>query len=559
MELNSAYSAKFPWTRLKPFFPPHRFLDSPSAEGASAADAIDGSTAPPISCESVSPAKSESRPRRLTKRTSRTKAVDRGAPSPPPPPQLRIHLKRSPATLKRRSPFETFTEPSKKSRLTLSPTATKSRSSSGDGSSTPGPIDDKSDMSPTTSSSSAVSRLLVQRKSLSSRSPSIKSQPSPIGAEQFFTMPSPIRKYVPHNHNHAPAAPPLRYGSVERAPPMHATPSVSPSPTPAPPQSSSTHLTRASCTDHKISIPGPDGLLYFLVPRCSLLDPEVEKDVSIVDCGVATRDEVERAIGDLEAIHLDSTTLGVIRQLAGIQLMREGQVGYLPRPGESFRHRVKHGRPQIHHISPAQDVPPKVEPRTPTRTGPSHVALSLESPPSPLSSFRSNLSEITEDETVSPSKSSKVSQADEEEHEATREGEGVNNLGGESVILPQRSPMSHRSQKNIGSRKRKLRPEDAAYKPEIEAAASSSDGEGIGGRKRIKRPPNRKTGEGPSQDDNRSGNPGTPSPKKRKRKDTEQPDNLDESLNGTSGNRRKKARRKKVDDRHAETNQTTAV
>ena len=291
------------------------------------------------------------------------------------------------------------------------------------------------------------------------------------------------------------------------------------------------------------------------------MDPEVEKDASIVDCGVATRDEVERAIGDLEAIYLDSTTLGVIRQLAGIQLMREGQVGYLPQPGDSFRHRVRHGRPQIHHTSPAQDLSHKVDLNTQPRVGPSRMAsLGLEAVLSPVSNSGSYFSDIVKDGREFLNKGPKVSQADDEAYEATSEDDDdANYLEGESVIPPSSSLKSVRSPKATGSRRRKLRPEDAAYKPEIEATGSSSDNGNIGGKKRVKRSSRRKTGEGTTQGDGKSRNMETPSPKKRKRKYTEKQDSLDGPLDGTYDTPRKKARRKKVDERHTEDNVTTAI
>jgi hypothetical protein len=448
------------------------------------------------------PAKAEGKDRGSAKREGRTNAVDRRSVSPPPPPKsnIYVHSKDNAASRKRARPPETSSEPSKHRRLTQSATATQSGSHSADTTSTSRAYDDKSDVSSATSSSSAVSRLLVQRKtpshSSSSPSPSIKSPSSPSNAGKYITRrPPPIRKFVPHNHkHHHSAAPRSRPASLEHTAQVHLKASVSPSPASQSSQPLSTHKTRASCTDHKISVPGPDGLLYFLVPRCSLLDPEVEKkDVNIVDCGVATEDEVDHAIGDLEAIHLDSATLGVIRQLAGIQLMREGQVGYLPRPGESFRHRVKPGRPQILHSSPAQDV--------------SHnkVHLSVSSRPE-----SSHMASLSRESTPSPDSTSGEGEA----YETASGSKGANDVEGGPLIPPPPSQKSTRTPKVMGSRKRKLRPEDAAYTPELEATGSSSESDNVGGKKRNKRSLKRKMSDVPIQGNGVSGSAGTPSPPK---------------------------------------------
>ncbi|KAF8500033.1 hypothetical protein JB92DRAFT_913924 [Gautieria morchelliformis] len=513
------------------------------------------------------PPKADGISRGSAKSKGRTKAVDRRSVSPPPPPNSVIHTQSNhgAASRKRPRPPETSFEQSKHPRLTQSVTATQSGSHSGDSTSTSGAFDDKSDISSATSSSSAVSRLLVQRRTPSlpplSTSPSIKSPSSPTSTIKYLPYrPLPIRKFVPHNHGHHRSAPrPWRRASVEQMTQVHLKASLSPSPASQSSQPLSTHKTRASCTDHKVSVPGPDGLLYFLIPKCSLLNPEVEKDNSIVDCGVATEDEVERAIGDLEATHLDSATLGVIRQLAGIQLMREGQVGYLPRPGESFPHRVKPGRAQIHHTSPAQDVPHnKVHLSVSSRPESSHMAsLSFDSASSPVSTSGSSFSDM-ENEKDSPSKTPTVSRAYDEAYETASGNKGANVVEGGSLNPPP-SSKSIRSSKAMGSRRRKLRPEDAAYNPD-EATESSSDDDNIGGKKRNKRSVKRKASDVFIQDDGISGNAGTPSPeKKRKRKDFERPVPPEGSPKDTTETRRKKARRKKLDDGHADDTVAAAI
>lgn len=134
--------------------------------------------------------------------------IDDGSLSPPPPPQSTIyaHSKRSPVSRKRPRPSEMPAKPSKHLRLSRSATTAKLGLFNGDKMSTSGALDDRSDVSSVTSSSSAVSRLLVQRGSSSSPSilspsSSIKSHPSPTGVDYRSIMRRPVRRYVPHNHS----------------------------------------------------------------------------------------------------------------------------------------------------------------------------------------------------------------------------------------------------------------------------------------------------------------------------------------------------------------------
>ncbi|KAF8526071.1 hypothetical protein BU17DRAFT_83588 [Hysterangium stoloniferum] len=258
--------------------------------------------------------------------------------------------------------------------------------------------DGMSDVASVISSSTKVSRLLISRSPspvshAGSRSPSVGTQMSPVGTTTSIFVPS-IRPYVPHNHSHAGMTASLSTPvSKQIQAPTSWKSSPSPSLNVSPSQPTSAHMTRARCTDHKISFPGPDGLLYFLVPRCSLLNPEVEKDAGIVDCGVATTAEVKSAIGDLEAIGLDSSTLRVIRQLTGVMLMREGQVGYLPRSGERIGHRA---RPKVSRVPLREpSLEPEIEPESSGLSGPSsHISpTNFDSPAPSDSTSRSSVHE----------------------------------------------------------------------------------------------------------------------------------------------------------------------
>jgi hypothetical protein len=181
------------------------------------------------------------------------------------------------------------------------------------------------------------------------------------------------------------------------------------------------------------------------------------------------------------------------------------------------------------------------------------ASLGGESPLSLVSFSGSALWDITENEKDSPNKHPKASRADDEAYETSSEDGAAPDVEDESFAPPltsKSSPKSVRSPRVTVSRRRKLRPEDAAYKPEVEAAESSSDDVSVGGKKKSRRASRRKASETYAPGDETAGNLGTPSPgKKRKRKDVDQPENFDGPLGG-SESRRKKARRKKADDRH---------
>ncbi len=104
-----------------------------------------------------------------------------------------------------------------------------------------------------------------------------------------------------------------------------------------PPQRASTsRTTRSNCRYRKISVPkeedGPR--VCFLVPGCSLGDEEVIEENEIEDLGEASYADSLRMIQDIESLDFDSYLIGVLRQLVGVDLLREQEVFYLPAPGE---------------------------------------------------------------------------------------------------------------------------------------------------------------------------------------------------------------------------------
>ena len=99
---------------------------------------------------------------------------------------------------------------------------------------------------------------------------------------------------------------------------------------------STSRTTRSNCRYRKISVPKEDDgpRVCFLVPGCSLGDEEVIEENEIEDLGEASYADSLRMIGDIESLDFDSYLIGVLRQLVGVDLLREQEVFYLPAPGE---------------------------------------------------------------------------------------------------------------------------------------------------------------------------------------------------------------------------------
>ncbi|EAU91588.2 hypothetical protein CC1G_11820 [Coprinopsis cinerea okayama7 len=116
----------------------------------------------------------------------------------------------------------------------------------------------------------------------------------------------------------------------------------------------STPVTRSHCRFHKISIPrdeeGPR--LYFIVPGCSLTKEETIQEEDIVDHGDATYQDSQRMIPDVDSIEgLPDYIINVLRLLVGTEIFREGEIFYLPLPGEEVVHRRSaHGSSSFGHF-----------------------------------------------------------------------------------------------------------------------------------------------------------------------------------------------------------------
>ncbi|KDQ55083.1 hypothetical protein JAAARDRAFT_60062 [Jaapia argillacea MUCL 33604] len=106
----------------------------------------------------------------------------------------------------------------------------------------------------------------------------------------------------------------------------------------------SSPVTRSNCRFRRISLPkDEDGpRIFFVVPGCSLGDAELMEEEEITDHGDATLDDYARIVKDIESLDFNLYLIGVLRQLVGVDLIREQEVFYLPQPGEEVRR--KHRR-----------------------------------------------------------------------------------------------------------------------------------------------------------------------------------------------------------------------
>ncbi|KAF9565598.1 hypothetical protein CPC08DRAFT_170059 [Agrocybe pediades] len=100
----------------------------------------------------------------------------------------------------------------------------------------------------------------------------------------------------------------------------------------------SSPVTRSHCRYHRISLPKEEGgtRVCFLVPGCSLNDKELMEEAEIEDHGDATTEDSLRMVKDIESLGFDLDLIGIIRQLVGLDILREQEVYYLPLPGEEI-------------------------------------------------------------------------------------------------------------------------------------------------------------------------------------------------------------------------------
>lgn len=142
-----------------------------------------------------------------------------------------------------------------------------------------------------------------------------------------------------------PAAPP----PPEVAATSSAEPPSIPTPAPSPPveteavePTATSPVTRSNCRFHKISLPAYEGgpRIFFAVPGCSLSDTDLMAKEHIEDHGDAIVDDVKHLIRDIKTLEVYNSYLeGVLRQLLGVDLLREQEIYYMVQPGEVPRYK----------------------------------------------------------------------------------------------------------------------------------------------------------------------------------------------------------------------------
>ncbi|KAH7910992.1 hypothetical protein BJ138DRAFT_39342 [Hygrophoropsis aurantiaca] len=220
--------------------------------------------------------------------------------------------------------------------------------------------DNNSEYGSTSSSASVASKLLIGPGSNASRASSVFSNaPSDsLSVGHAFTPPLfHAHGNLHHHHGHRPLPPPVpprpqpivRAASSPQPSPEEKEPAPAVTGTPSssirPVVSSNSPVTRSNCRFHKISLPKEEGgpRVCFVVPGCSLGDKTLMDDEEIQDHGPATYDDYARLLGNIESLDFNSYLIGVLRQLVGVDLLRENEVFYLLQPGEEF-HYKKLGR-----------------------------------------------------------------------------------------------------------------------------------------------------------------------------------------------------------------------
>ncbi|KAI0665657.1 hypothetical protein C8Q78DRAFT_1199021 [Trametes maxima] len=420
------------------------------------------------------------------------------------------------------------------------------------------------------SSAAAAQKMLIPNSRGTSRASSVASNaPSTYSG---LSMPSPtIDRVLPSNghhnppppfiHNHGilhhhhgrppapvapvpsrrqPSEPPVRQGVLSQRGSAEPGPSSQPQPARVPAASStSSPVTRSNCRFHTISIPKSDDgpRILFAVPGCSLVDGELIKDEEIEDQGPVKAEDIPRLIRDVESLSLPHYLISVLRQLVSVDMLREGEVFYIPSPGDG----IALGKQKSHRAKPKQRE--SISARTWSNGGAPRSKESLSmAPPSQASvstvassasyagkpskrgsiatstSFSgSELSDIDDDDDdeAPPSKRAKDSHPDidvqtqpaEQPPPKTTTEEPAPPTPAESESASVASAAVTKALKLKPRRSRRLGVDAAAYKPEADVTDGSEEEEEVDSKKRrkraskkgVKRPRTEENGEAPAE------------------------------------------------------------
>ncbi|KAG6857201.1 hypothetical protein H0H87_008267 [Tephrocybe sp. NHM501043] len=324
-----------------------------------------------------------------------------------------------------------------------------------------GSFDARSTSSRSSSDTSTARRILVGSRSTSrassivSTTPSDNSistvQPSPTLGKGSFSHqqlpPPPPPPSLLHRHHHSrPGTQSYRPAMVVKPPGPDRPADAASSSSPVSKQIissqrhrpfSSSPVTRSNCRYHKISIPLDDEsddevdgeedvkLVYFLVPGCSLGNAELNRNEMIVDHGDATPADSQLMTPDLDAYAFNAPLLSVLRLLVGIDMLREGEIYYLPLPGSdwvprkaretSFKTLHGHGDSGPAYVSPRRNSSiSTISMPAPASTSTTSSTTAPQRSLKPLSPTSQTSSQPTDIENSPPSKRHKASPAQED-------------------------------------------------------------------------------------------------------------------------------------------------
>lgn len=260
-----------------------------------------------------------------------------------------------------------------------------------------------------------------------------------------------------------------------------------------PPTVTNSPVTRSNCRFHKISIPreGNRARVYFAVPGCSLSNRELMKKQDIVDHGLVTRDDSEGLIADVESLQISPYVVGFLRQLVGVDLLREQEVYYVRQGNEKIRRqRTRQFKPRlstIDSISGRNGIPLSVSQRA-VKPSPKPVSTSSNASASTsASAARSRVSTRGTPSIISgPSISDRDDTDTEKKPPAKRRRGGratAASVEGEAGSQASTSAGKIPTEKRPTRRSKRLAPDAAAYVPGEESENESEPEPEVGPKK----------------------------------------------------------------------------
>ncbi|KAF8911462.1 hypothetical protein CPB84DRAFT_916738 [Gymnopilus junonius] len=247
------------------------------------------------------------------------------------------------------------------------------------------------------------------------------------------------------------------------------------------PSSTVNRSTRSHCRYHRISLPKEEGgpRVCFLVPGCSLNDKELMEEEEIEDHGDATQEDSQRMISDVESLGFSLELIGIMRQLVGLDILREQEVFYLPQPGEEISVPRRHFPRQSTSTRGVKDSSSYAG--SPDYSGSMRSPVSNRPPDSTSTSFSNIRRRIdSEKESTMASTDSESEATDEEEPASKKVRPSPPNDQG---VMGPPSTQPADKKKHKGKRGKKV---DSSYKPGEEELEEASGNEQSSSRKRRK-------------------------------------------------------------------------